>query len=617
MILRPRNSGRTIDATTCLGRAGRLPHSAASPLDADPQPAEARHNRTSWVGLARFVMIIALALGLGTLGPEAGSDAMPSAGLPSLALPFAASPIAAAWAAVAALLVAAATLLLRARGRERGLRHRNAGLEARLRAYTDLSHAFDTIAVLVRTPDGTIRHWSAGCERLFGFTAAEALGRPAHELLCTRFPDGGRRAAQDALVQDGEWQGELRHRRRDGAPVIVAAHWVLRPDLAPATPAASHDQAVVELHADATALKAGEAALNAGEARLRLAQDVAGVGTWEWDAETDSLVWSPEQHGLFGTPPAAGPPASHEAFLALVHSDDRSRVRAIGLGAVESGEYETEFRILRPARNGAEEVRWLIGRGRRMPGLAGHRGPILGVNVDITARKETEERQTLLMREVDHRAKNALAVVQAILRLSRADSPDRFARVVEGRVAALARAQTLLAESRWIGADLVALLRGELAPFMGEAAPGRVTLAGQPLTVASIIAQPLSMALHEMVTNAAKYGSLSDPAGTLALTWDQDRGGARLRLRWIELGGPAIAAAPERSGFGSRVIRTTIREQLGGEVVFDWRPEGLVCDIDIPLGRAVLPEAAPEGRPEGGPEGGPDAAGRRGLAGRA
>ena len=395
---------------------------------------------------------------------------------------------------------------------------------------------------------------------------------------------------QDRLLRTGEWRGELRHRRRDGTAVVVAAHWILRRDTATGAPAT-----VIELHADATALKAAEAALRAGEARLRLAQEVAGIGTWEWDPEEDRLVASAEQHALFGTSPAAGAPATLDAFLELVHPEDRAAVRRAFSRALEDGEYEVEFRIFRPCRNGvpSDDMRWMIGRGRRMPGLAGHLGPILGVHVDITARKEAEECQALLMREVDHRAKNALAVVQAVLRLTRADSPGAFARAVEGRVAALARAQTVLAESHWVGADLGTILKGELAPFIGAVADGseRVVLEGPALAIAPFMAQPLSMALHELATNAAKYGALSRPEGRLSVTWSVDRaaegGGGRLSLRWIEIGGPAIPGPPNQRGFGSRVVETTIREQLGGRVTPHWLPEGLRCEFEVPLVRTL------------------------------
>jgi two-component sensor histidine kinase len=110
--------------------------------------------------------------------------------------------------------------------------------------------------------------------------------------------------------------------------------------------------------------------------------------------------------------------------------------------------------------------------------------------------------------------------------------------------------------------------------------------------LAPLTAQPLSMALHELATNAAKYGSLSVPDGRLDISWREDLPGARLRLRWRETGGPPIAAPPERRGFGSRVIETTVRDQLRGDVSFTWEPTGLVCDIDIPLHRVAAP---PEG----------------------
>ncbi|MFC7474716.1 sensor histidine kinase [Dankookia sp. GCM10030260] len=516
---------------------------------------------------------VALALGLALLlfaPPAARAESAPM--LPRLPL---------LWLGLgAALPVLLGTgILLRARQRVTALREDKAALEERLHMVAELSHAFEVSAVILRDADGTIRHWSTGCERLFGFTAEEAIGQRAHELLGTRFPDGGRRSVQDSLASAGEWQGELRHRRRGGAPVVVAAHWIQRHGGATG--------AVVEVHADATALKAAEAALRAGEARLRLAQEVAGIGTWEWDPEGDRFLWSPEHSALFGGAASAAAPVTLEGFLGLVHADDRAAVRAGAWRALESGEYEAEFRILRPGRDGGEECRWLLGRGRRMPGPAGRVGPILGVHMDFTARKEAEERQALLMREVDHRAKNALAVVQAVLRLTKAATAQEFGRAIEGRVAALARAQTLLTESRWMGADLNAMLHGELDPFLGNAGSTRVSFDGPALTVAPMAAQPLSMTLHELATNAAKYGSLSAPGGALDLKWSIDQLNDRLRLRWTETGGPRIAAPPTGRGFGSRVIRTTIHDQLGGEVAFEWQPDGLVCLMDLPLGRVV------------------------------
>jgi PAS domain S-box-containing protein len=217
---------------------------------------------------------------------------------------------------------------------------------------------------------------------------------------------------------------------------------------------------------------------------------------------------------------------------------------------------------------------------------------------DITERRAAEERQALLSREVDHRAKNALAVVQAALRLTRAADHDSFVRAVEGRVAALARAQTLLSEDRWRGADLRTLLASELAAFL--AAPGRggprADLAGPVVTLPAGAAQPIAMAVHELATNAVKYGALSVAGGHVAVTWEL--GGSvppTLRLRWTESGGPTLEGPPARSGFGSRVLDATLRRQLGGSVRFDWPAEGLTCEIVVPLAAPAADDAQPDG----------------------
>ena len=214
---------------------------------------------------------------------------------------------------------------------------------------------------------------------------------------------------------------------------------------------------------------------------------------------------------------------------------------------------------------------------------------------DLTERKRAEEERLLLMREVDHRAKNVLAVVQAALRLTPKRDPEAYAKAVEGRVMALARAHTLLSGRRWTGAELRTLLEGELSPFLsavpqaGNAGAAfadtpRAELDGPAVTLAPAATQAFSMALHELATNATKHGALSAPGGRLRVSWTLDRGAGALRLRWAEAGGPAVAGPPARRGFGSRVIETTVRNQLGGTVRAAWTPQGLVCEIEAPLG---------------------------------
>jgi two-component sensor histidine kinase len=133
-----------------------------------------------------------------------------------------------------------------------------------------------------------------------------------------------------------------------------------------------------------------------------------------------------------------------------------------------------------------------------------------------------------------------------------------------------------------------------LAPFLGEGGSTRVTIDGPSITIAPMAAQPLSMTLHELATNAAKYGALSAPGGSLILSWALDWPADRLRFRWSEHSGPAIAAPPGRVGFGSRMIRATIEDQLGGSIVTRWEVDGLVCDIAVPIGRSVTRAPAPE-----------------------
>jgi PAS domain S-box-containing protein len=224
---------------------------------------------------------------------------------------------------------------------------------------------------------------------------------------------------------------------------------------------------------------------------------------------------------------------------------------------------------------------------------------VSGIFRDLRSQRAAEARQKLLMREVDHRAKNALAVVQAALKLTPKDDPEAYAKAVGGRVTALARAHTLLAEGRWTGADFRTLAAAELAPFLGstgsdeaEGRQPRVDLNGPALVLAPEAVQALSMVVHELATNAVKHGALSASGGQVWLSWRIDESEGDLHLWWAERGGPAIEAPPERRGFGSRVLEAIVCDQLGGGVSRAWECSGLVCKFRVPLARVLTRSTA-------------------------
>jgi PAS domain S-box-containing protein len=200
--------------------------------------------------------------------------------------------------------------------------------------------------------------------------------------------------------------------------------------------------------------------------------------------------------------------------------------------------------------------------------------------LDITERKRSDEHIVALAQEAEHRTRNILATVQATVNLSHSDTPDGLKQAIEGRIQALANVHGLLVKSRWLGAELSRIAAQELAPYLGEG-EGRVRIDGPHLVLAPNTAQALAVVLHELATNATKYGCLSMPEGQVAITWSREIDG-RLILRWTESGGPP-AKKPTHQGFGTSVIDKMIRQQLRGKMHFDWRVEGLVCEIVLKM----------------------------------
>jgi PAS domain S-box-containing protein len=199
---------------------------------------------------------------------------------------------------------------------------------------------------------------------------------------------------------------------------------------------------------------------------------------------------------------------------------------------------------------------------------------------DITERKRSEAQIVNLAREAEHRTKNILSTVLATVRLSRADTSEDLKQLIEGRINALAQVHGLFVESRWAGAELRSLVTQELTPFCGET-EGRVRIDGAPVMLEPDRAQTIAISLHELATNSAKYGSLSAAGGRVEVAWSRTAEG-QLSLRWIESGGPPVTP-PSHRGFGSKIMENIIAGQLKGEVRFDWRDQGLMCEIVLPL----------------------------------
>jgi len=326
--------------------------------------------------------------------------------------------------------------------------------------------------------------------------------------------------------------------------------------------------------ADRTAeLEASNNRLLESERRRSVALAAGQMGSWDWNVVTGQCVWDPGQYRIFGLEPDHFVP-NFESIRKLIDSEDIPALKELTQNIGDNRTFQTEVRILRASG----EWRSCLCAGALTRDAAGHVTNISGVTIDITERKQAEERQLLLAREVDHRARNALAVVQAIVRLTRAPTAANYVTAVEGRIRALSQAHTLLSQSRWEGADIARLVDEELAPY-SIAGNQRVTIVGPAVLLAPDKAQVLALALHELATNSVKYGALSSAEGKLDVNWRSE--GGLVTLCWQESGGPPVRA-PTQQGFGTKIINTTIKHQIGGDVVMDWRPQGLNCTISIP-----------------------------------
>jgi len=344
---------------------------------------------------------------------------------------------------------------------------------------------------------------------------------------------------------------------------------------------------------DITTRKEMEAALGASESRLRLAIDAGRMAVWEYEVATQRVTRSRELNRLLGFPDDSDP--SIDEIAARYYPGERQRVRRAGEEALARGDkhVEVEYRYMMP--DGSE--RWLMLRAEFVLSPESVPARVVGVLLDVTEQKRATERQVLLTRELDHRVKNTLATVQSLVSqtLRRAKDSARIRDDISARVASLARAHDLLTDEKWEGASIAAVLERALSPF--EPYRGRIRISGPNVRLSPKAAVNLALILHELMTNALKYGAFSAEDGRVDVAWRIEPGASeeRLRLAWSESGGPPVAP-PDEPGFGMRLIRGLAAE-FGREAEVEFDANGLSCVLDfaLPAPETRLREAAANG----------------------
>ena len=447
---------------------------------------------------------------------------------------------------------------------ERELRKRSEAAAAHLAAIVQSSED----AIISKSLLGVVTSWNVGAERLFGYRAEEMVGWSITRIL----PSEQEHEETTILgtIRKGESIAPYESLRRHKSGRIIHVSISVSP---------IRDERGVVIGAstiarDVTERRRNIETLRQNEARLRMALRGARAGAWDYDLQRREMHWSHEMFALYGRDPAAGPP-EREALVRQIVPAHRKRARMeFARAMLQGGSFTLEFPIIRP--DGSEI--WTALSGDVIKDARGRPVSARGIDQDITERKTWEKRQAALLRELSHRVKNTLAVIQSVARqtLRSSGNPKAFVDAFEGRIRSLAVSHTLLTEINWSGARLDSVIRGQIANAIGDAAYRRVNLRGPEVTLNAEMATQLGLVFHELATNAIRHGALSNAVGQVDIVWTATR--RRLRLLWRERGGPGLEGTPEHIGFGTLLILSSALK-----VQRSFTRRGLTCKMQFAL----------------------------------
>ena len=434
-------------------------------------------------------------------------------------------------------------------------------------------------AIISKDLDGTVHSWNHAAERIFGWKAHEMIGESLRRLV-----PADRQGEEDhilALIRAGEMvpKFETVRLRKDGSPVTVAIT---------VSPILDDEGRICGASNISNDISETVAIRERLEENARLFRTMANtIAQLAWIADRDgNVIWFNDRwYDYTGTSPEQ---MRNQGWRTFYHPDHAPRVVEGFRQCLASGEsWEDTF----PLRGKDGAYRWFLSRAHAVRADDGRILRWFGTNTDVTQQREQEQRIRMLMGEVNHRAKNMLAVVQALVSRT---ADRRFAESLGSRLRALATNQDMLARSNWSGAPIEQLITSQLAA-VSDLIGKRVHLKGaDDVLLSPAAAETIGLAIHELTTNATKYGALSGETGTLTIDWritdpeDGREDGPRLVVGWRETGGPAVTA-PSRKGFGTVMIDHNPRLALDARVTFAYPPEGFHWTMSAPLAR-VRPE---------------------------